>query len=157
MKKIKIFLTIFLLLFSLIANVVFLMQDAFDGTYYGKRPDGTKFSISFDGPVIVCKSYNDKGEISRQWGGYYEIEKVQGETQIDLICFYGDVGLERIYRNSIFAMPNFDRSSVYVCPMAIAVQVLWVIFDIVLLVFIIKELKKVLKLPKLRIVVEKNG
>lgn len=142
MKNNKIILLwISVLAVSLIANVFFMAKDIFNGTYYQiiNKDNEYRYVFSVNGRIVDYKRYNgDDGGIEQQATGYYEINHHDGQKIIDVMDFvdFGQDGsfngLLSLHRKSVFAMSNYSGTIWWICPSAIAIQVLWIATDIVL-------------------------
>lgn len=149
MKKTQRKLIFLVGLFILIlCNFLLLSKDFFNGTYY--LIDDERFHhramFSVDRQVVHYKSYSkDTGEIIKQKACNYSVTEIDGKKIIDIDCIsasddeYTDILC--LYRKSIFFMCSCSETFWFVCPSAIAVQIILITAYVVLFFLLFKKNK----------------
>jgi hypothetical protein len=101
--------------------------------------------FSVDRQIVDYKSYSkDTGELIKQKACIYSVTKINGKKIIDIDCVSSSddeyTGILCLYRKSIFFMCSCNETFWFICPSAIAVQIILITAYVVLSVLLLKNL-----------------
>lgn len=127
------------LFLSIIGNILFLSQDFFNGTYYGRRAsDEGRCAIRVNGLMADCRVYDLEEKLKVEETCYISFTECDGHRDAWFTVAGTNSTVERMHRTSIFAMQGFLEEGWYICPAAIIVQVLWLAADATFIIVFIK-------------------
>ena len=141
MRKKTIIILISALVVSVVGNIIFLSQDFFNGTYYGRRDsDEGRCVIRVNGLMADCRVYDLEENLKVSETCYISFTECDGHRDAWFTVADRDSTVERVHRTSIFAMQGFLEEGWYICSSAIIIQVLWLVADVALVVLLLKKL-----------------